>query len=61
MWMPAQLEKAQAVIAKSVEKLFQKERISAEAKERALGIQTTLTLNGIEDADLVIEAATEKF
>ena len=56
-----QLEKAQAVIAKSVEKLFQKERITEEAKDQALGIKTVLTYDGIEDADLVIEAATENF
>jgi 3-hydroxybutyryl-CoA dehydrogenase len=56
-----QLEKAQAVIAKSVEKLFQKERITEDAKEHALGIQTTLTYDGIEGADLVIEAATENY
>jgi 3-hydroxybutyryl-CoA dehydrogenase len=49
------------VIAKSVEKLFQKERISEEAKENALGIETTLTYEGIEKADLVIEAATENY
>ena len=56
-----QLEKAQAVIAKSVDKLFQKERITEEAKDQALGIKTVLTYDGIEDADLVIEAATENF
>jgi 3-hydroxybutyryl-CoA dehydrogenase len=56
-----QLEKARAVIAKSVDKLFQKERITEEAKEQALGIQTTLTYQGIEDAELVIEAATEYY
>ncbi len=57
----SQLEKARETIQKSVEKLFQKERISAEAKEGALGIQTSSSLAGIENADLVIEAATEKF
>jgi 3-hydroxybutyryl-CoA dehydrogenase len=57
----SQIEKARAVIAKSVEKLFQKERISEEAKENALGIETTLTYEGIEKADLVIEAATENY
>ena len=57
----SQIDKAQAVIAKSVEKLFQKERISEEAKEKALGIETTLTYAGIEMADLVIEAATENY
>lgn len=56
-----QLEKARETIGKSVEKLFQKERISAEAKEGALAIKTTKTLDGIEDAELVIEAATENF
>lgn len=57
----SQLEKAQAVIAKSVDKLFQKERISADAKDKALGIETTLTYQGIESAELVIEAATEYY
>ncbi len=55
----AQLEKAQETIQKSVEKLFQKEKISAEAKKDALAIQTTKTLDGIKEAELVIEAATE--
>ncbi len=56
-----QLEKAQAVIAKSVDKLFQKEKITEEAKDQALKIETTLTYQGIESADLVIEAATEYY
>jgi 3-hydroxybutyryl-CoA dehydrogenase len=56
-----QIEKARAVIAKSVEKLFQKERISEEGKDLALGIETTLTYEGIDQADLVIEAATENY
>lgn len=56
-----QVEKARAVIAKSVEKLFQKERISEESKNMALEIETTLTYEGIEGADLVIEAATENY
>ncbi len=55
-----QLEKARETIGKSVEKLFQKERISLEAKESALAIQTTNSLDGIEQAELVIEAATEQ-
>jgi len=57
----SQIEKAREVIARSVDKLFQKERISPEGREAALQIQTTLTYEGIEDADLVIEAASEKF
>ena len=56
-----QIEKAREVIARSVEKLFQKERISQEGRENALGIETTLTYGGIEEADLVIEAATENY
>jgi 3-hydroxybutyryl-CoA dehydrogenase len=57
----SQLDKAQETIQKSVEKLFQKERITLDAKEGALEIKTTSTLDGIEGADLVIEAATENF
>jgi 3-hydroxybutyryl-CoA dehydrogenase len=57
----SQIEKAQAVIAKSVEKLFQKERINEETKNKAFEIETTLTYEGIEKADLVIEAATENY
>jgi 3-hydroxybutyryl-CoA dehydrogenase len=56
----SQIEKARAVIEKSVDKLFQKERISQEGREMALQIKTTLSYEGIEDADLVIEAATER-
>ncbi len=56
-----QLKKARGVISKSVEKLFQKERISAEGKENALQIKMTHDLDGIEEADLLIEAATENF
>ena len=57
----SQIEKAQEVITNSVEKLFQKERINQEAKQSALEIETTLTYQGIEKADLVIEAATENY
>lgn len=56
-----QLEKAKGVISKSVEKLFQKEKISAEGKENALQIKTANDFGGIEKADLLIEAATENF
>jgi len=56
-----QLDKAKGAISKSVEKLFQKERISAEGKENALQIKITNDLEGIEKADLIIEAATENF
>lgn len=53
------LEKAVAVITKSVEKLAQKEIITAEQKEAAVSIATTTDLQAAEHADLVIEAATE--
>ena len=55
-----QLERAQAAISKSVSKLFSKERISNEQKEAALNIVTTTSLADAREADLVIEAATEK-
>ena len=53
------LEKAVGVITKSVEKLAQKEVITAEQKEAAVSIATTTDLQAAEHADLVIEAATE--
>ncbi len=57
--VPEQLERAQAGIAKSVSKLFDKERITTEQKEAALAIPTTSVLGDAEQADLIIEAATE--
>jgi 3-hydroxybutyryl-CoA dehydrogenase len=56
-----QLEKAKAVISKSVEKLLEKERISEEEKEKALSIKTTTSLDDLKPFDLVIEAATENY
>ena len=56
-----QLDKAKGTISKSVEKLFQKEKITAEGKKNALQIKMTNVLEGIEKADLLIEAATENF
>ena len=58
--IPEQLERGKMAIAKSVEKLFGKEKISAEQKAAALAIRATATLEGVSQADLVIEAATEK-
>ena len=57
--VPEQLERAKADIAKSVAKLFEKEKINAEQKEAALGIATTTLLEDAAQADLIIEAATE--
>jgi 3-hydroxybutyryl-CoA dehydrogenase len=57
--IPEQLERAQATIAKSVEKLASKEMISIEQKETTLNISITSDLEQLPEADLVIEAATE--
>jgi 3-hydroxybutyryl-CoA dehydrogenase len=55
----AAVGRGQATIAKSVEKLAEKERISAEQKQAALDIVGTTQLGDAAKADLVIEAATE--
>jgi 3-hydroxybutyryl-CoA dehydrogenase len=57
--IPEQLARAKATIAKSVEKLLSKQVINEAQKEAALNIATSSTLEGVEAADLVIEAATE--
>ena len=57
--VPGQVERAQATITKSVEKLLSKEVITEEQKQAALNIKTSMTLEGVSGADLVIEAATE--
>jgi 3-hydroxybutyryl-CoA dehydrogenase len=57
--VPGQVERAQAAIAKSVEKLLSKGAITEEQKQAALNIKTSINLEGVSDAELVIEAATE--
>ncbi len=57
--VPGQVERAQAIIARSVEKLLGKAAITEQQKDAALAIQTSMVLDGIASADLVIEAATE--
>jgi len=57
--VPAQLERAQATIVKSVDKLLGKGVITEEQKQAALSIQTSTALDGAANVDLVIEAATE--
>lgn len=57
--VPEQLERARAAIAKSVDKLLSKGVISEAQKAAALAIPTTTTLDGVQDADLVIEAVSE--
>jgi 3-hydroxybutyryl-CoA dehydrogenase len=54
-----QVERAQAAIAKSVDKLLSKGAISEKQKQAALNIATSTNLEGAAGADLVIEAATE--
>ena len=57
--VPGQVERAQAGIARSVEKLLGKGTITEQQKQAALSIQTSMALDGVASADLVIEAATE--
>jgi 3-hydroxybutyryl-CoA dehydrogenase len=57
--VPGQVERAQATIAKSLEKLLGKGAITEQQKQAALSIQTSTTLDGAANIDLVIEAATE--
>ncbi len=57
--VPGQVERAQASIAKSVDKLLSKAAISEAQKQAALQIKTSMALDGAVSADLVIEAATE--
>jgi 3-hydroxybutyryl-CoA dehydrogenase len=57
--VPEQLTRAKTTIAKSVERLLSKEAISEAQKDAALNIATSTSLEGVEEADLVIEAATE--
>jgi len=57
--IPGQVERAQATMARSVEKLLGKGAITEEQRQAALAIQTSSTLDGAAQADLVVEAATE--
>jgi 3-hydroxybutyryl-CoA dehydrogenase len=55
----AALERGVQAIDKSVRKLAEKERISEAQKEAALAIETSLDLEPVRQADLVVEAASE--
>jgi len=57
--MPAALEKAKAMIAKSTAKLLEKGTITQKQKDLADQITYVSNLDTINDADFVIEAATE--
>ena len=53
------VQRGQATIRKSVEKLGEKGKLSAEQKEAALAIKSSTTTQDAAAADLIIEAATE--
>jgi 3-hydroxybutyryl-CoA dehydrogenase len=57
--VPEQLERAQKSIAKSVDKLLEKGRITEEQKGAAQKIAMTTSLEGVPSADMIIEAAAE--
>jgi 3-hydroxybutyryl-CoA dehydrogenase len=57
--VPGQLERGQAAIARSVEKLANKGAISPDQKAATERIVLASSLEGVVGADLVIEAATE--
>lgn len=57
--VPEAIDRAKAMIAKSVSKLAGKGIISEEQKEAALKIATSLDMEPAREADLVIEAAPE--
>lgn len=57
--IPEQLQRGQAAIAKSVERLVAKGGLSDAQKQATLTIAATESLDGVPEADLVIEAATE--
>jgi 3-hydroxybutyryl-CoA dehydrogenase len=57
--IPGQIERAQATITRSVDKLLGKGVITEAQKQAALDISTTMKLEGASEADLVVEAATE--
>ena len=54
-----QLERARVGIGKSVEKLFGKGVLSETQRDAAMGIIYASSFDGIGEADLVVEAATE--
>jgi len=56
---PEALERGKASIAKSVNKLAEKGRITGTQRDAALSIVTATTLDEAANADIVIEAATE--
>lgn len=58
--VPEQLKRAKSNIARSVEKLAGKGKISDQQKNAALDIEMVETMDLLPSADLIVEAATEK-
>jgi 3-hydroxybutyryl-CoA dehydrogenase len=58
--VPEQLERAKDTISKSVNKLLSKNLIDEAQKDAALSIKYVTNLATVDDADLVIEAASEE-
>jgi 3-hydroxybutyryl-CoA dehydrogenase len=58
--IPEQIERARATIAKSVDKLLGKELINQGQHDAVFNIRYESSLEKVAEADLVIEAATEK-
>ncbi len=58
--IPEAIERGKATIARSVAKLAEKGAITEAQKQAALAIPTLVGLDPVQQADLVIEAATEK-
>ncbi len=56
---PEQLERARRTMDKSSAKLLSKGKITEAQRQAVLAIVTTTTLDGVAEADFVIEAATE--
>ncbi|MEM9112702.1 MAG: 3-hydroxybutyryl-CoA dehydrogenase [Myxococcota bacterium] len=58
----AQLEKAKAGIAKSLGKFVEKEKITSQAREEAIGrISMGRTVDAFSEVDVVVEAVSESF
>src|SRR5512134_1605956 len=57
--MPSALERAKAAIARSTGKLLEKRTITAGQKSSAEAIRFVGDMEAMQDADFVIEAATE--
>jgi 3-hydroxybutyryl-CoA dehydrogenase len=57
--VPGQLKLALETIRKSVDKLVEKEKISEAQRQAALQIETTVSMDAVSQADLIIEAAPE--